>query len=401
MDSARPHFTKAGVRWSCSDVAGVTKDSDTADDRGQEYCEYYSMIHTPGIPALVMNGSDPVSCSASTPCATGSCDDSVGACVTGTTVDQSQPAKVYGKNLDPDQKVTPIDPKLTPGQLEWLSINGDAKVGECMFTSWHGDIDRAPCSGTQCATVGGYRIDAMTPGTKTVELMKMMMQFNTNGAAKRLVMDCVTAAKSADQTVQAIQDPFMRACTITGTGAGLAFRKSDPSVCLMAMRMVECGCEVQIKSGSGYRTLDLTIPTDPEAQDAALDVNTGTDLAIGLDLFVPEARRGFTLGTWDGIGKLPGGCEYVRTSDPQNIEVGKLPFTDANANQTLVKCELRASHLTGSTTDPKEACRKAYGDEVVVHVRAPDPSVATLNCKSTALKCQGVPWDYQNLISKQ
>src|SRR5689334_4886765 len=62
MDERRPHFTPAGVRWSCKDVAGVTPNSDSSDDRGQEYCEYFSLLHTAGIPALVLNNNEPVAC---------------------------------------------------------------------------------------------------------------------------------------------------------------------------------------------------------------------------------------------------------------------------------------------------------------------------------------------------
>jgi hypothetical protein len=47
--------------------------------------------------------------------------------------------------------------------------------------------------------------------------------------------------------------------------------------------------------------------------------------------------------------------------------------------------------------DPKEACRQAYGDEVVVHVRAPLAEQASLSCTNTSAKCQGAPWDLQNL----
>src|SRR5262245_57793732 len=52
MDEKRPHFVAGGVRWSCRDVNGVTANGNTKDDRGQEYCEYFSMLHTEGIPAL-------------------------------------------------------------------------------------------------------------------------------------------------------------------------------------------------------------------------------------------------------------------------------------------------------------------------------------------------------------
>ncbi len=57
MDEKRPHFTGAGVRWSCKDVNGVTPNSNTSDDRGQEYCEYFTMLHTNGIPEVILDAS--------------------------------------------------------------------------------------------------------------------------------------------------------------------------------------------------------------------------------------------------------------------------------------------------------------------------------------------------------
>ena len=60
MDPNRPHFTPDGVRWSCRDVNGVTPNTNTSDDRGQEYCEYFTMLHTDGIPAIISDASGPV-----------------------------------------------------------------------------------------------------------------------------------------------------------------------------------------------------------------------------------------------------------------------------------------------------------------------------------------------------
>ncbi len=374
MDERRPHFTAKGVRWSCRDVNGVTADSDTSDDRGQEYCEYFSMLHTNGIPAVITNSEGPVFCDASTPCSQGVCDESIFSCVTSTTVDTSKPADILGKNLDSQAPtVTPLDPVLSAGQLEWLAQNPTQKVGDCVFTSWHEDIAR-PVASTE--KIGGYSLTAMTPNSSE-PLFRMEGSVNSNNAAQTLLQDCLTPGAASTK------DGFMRACMMCGTKECVPFRKSDPSVCTMAMRIAECGCSINVKSGTSTRKLNLT---------------KKADLAIAKDLFVPNARRGFTLGTWDGIDKLPTGCRYVRTGDSQNIKVGGVPFTDANADQTVVVCDLNANHITTATAkDPKEACRQTYGDEIVVHVRAPDPSVATLKCTSTKASCQGVPWDFGNL----
>ncbi len=376
MDQARPHFTPAGVRWSCADVNNVTPNSDTSDDRGQEYCEYFSMLHTKGIPEMLLdNAGQPIACDESTPCATGSCDMSTFSCVSGTKVDLSQPAAVLGKNVAGKQ-VSPLDPKLTAGQVEWLSNNGDQKVGECVFTSWHADIDREPMVTKSTPLVGGHRITETSPGGSS-PLFQMNIGINSNSAARTLIKDCLREGDAS------IEDGFTRGCMMCGNVPCEPYRKSDPSVCTLSMKIAECGCKINVKESTGgeFRPLDMT---------------KSGDAAIAMDLFVPNGRRGFTLGTWDGIGKLPQGCQYVRMGDPWSIMVGGIPFNDPNADQTLVVCELKASHLTTTMKDPKEACRKVYGEEVVIHVRAPDPSIATITC-DTSRKCDLPPWNFPNL----
>ncbi len=374
MDERRPHFTPLGVRWSCRDVNGVTADSNTKDDRGQEYCEYFSMLHTDGIPAVVMNEQGPVFCDATTPCAEGVCDDTIFSCVTAKTADTSSPADILGKNTDNRNSVTPLDPVLSSGQVEWLAQNPEQKVGECVFTSWHKDIAR-PITSTE--KVGGYSLTAKTPNTQN-PLFRMSVQFNSNGAAKELVKDCLMPG------AEATMDGFNRGCEMCATANCVPWRKSDPSVCTMAMRISECGCSINLNDGTGATR--------------ALDLANDTDLELARELFVPESRRGFTLGTWDGIGQLPTGCHYVRTGDPSTVTVGGVTIADPNADQTIVACDLKGSHITAATAkDPKEACRATYGDEVVVHVRAPLPGIATLSCDTTRPSCEGVPWDFNNL----
>jgi hypothetical protein len=376
MDERRPHFVDTGVRWSCKDVNGVTATSNTKDDRGQEYCEYFTMLHTKGIPQVIKDGAgNPVFCDSSQPCSSGVCDESIFSCVTSKTVDVSKQADVLGKNKAGKNTVTPLDPQLTAGQLDWLSQNPDQKVGECVFTSWHADIDR-PIPNTT-TTIGGWPLQAKTPGTSN-PMFRMQVGFNSNGAAKALLKDCFTPGDAS------LTDGFMRACTLCGDSQCVPWRKSDPSVCTIAMRGAECGCSINIATGSGTRALDLS---------------NEDDLAIAGDLFVPESRRGFTLGTWDNMASLPTGCRYVRTGDPTTISVGGRIFDDANADQTLVACDLKASHISTATAkDPKEACRQAYGDDVVVHVRAPDVTVASLSCDMTRPQCAGLPWGLPNLL---
>jgi hypothetical protein len=374
MDEKRPHFTDKGVRWSCRDVNGVTPNSNTADDRGQEYCEYFTMLHTKGIPSVMIDEQGPVFCDAQTPCTEGTCDNSISSCVSGTKVDTSAQAAILGKNVDIGSEVTPLDPKLTAGQLEWLGLNPTAKVGECVFTSWHADIDRR-ITGT--AKVGGYALTAKAPDS-AVNLFQMSVQFNSNGAAQELVKDCLIPGKKT------VKDGFMRGCTNCGGLNCVPWRKSDPSVCTMAMRIAECGCKINIKNATG--------------KSRVLDLKKAADVALAQELFVPNARRGFTLGTWDGMDKLPSGCRYISTGDPTKVTVNGASVTDKLAAQTLVACDLNGSHITAATAkDPKEACRQTYGDDVVVHVRAPDPGLATLSCDTTKPQCKGIPWDFKNL----
>jgi len=69
-----------------------------------------------------------------------------------------------------------------------------------------------------------------------------------------------------------------------------------------------------------------------------------------------------------------------------------------NPASTVLSADLKASHISAATAkDPKEACRQVYGEEVVVHVRAPNPEAATLSCDTTKPSCAGVPWDFANL----
>ena len=376
MDERRPHFTSSGVRWSCRDVNGVTADDDTTDDRGQEYCEYFSLLHTAGIPAVISNADGPVFCDASTPCKTGVCDTTILSCVTAAKVDSSHPAAVLGKNLDEGNTVSALDPKLSAGQVEWLTQNPTQKVGECVFTSWHHDVTR-PLTGT--ATLAGFELGAKAPTTRQ-PLFRMAQSVNSNGAAQTLVEDCLIPGKKK------IADGFDRGCSNCGSlnGGCVPFRKSDPSVCTMAMRIAECGCTIDIKTTTkkGSRRLDLTKPSD---------------LDLAKELFVPESRRGFTLGSWDGIDRLPNGCRYIETGDPKTVSVNGVEVPDAFAPHTLVACDLLASHVSSAAKDPKEACRQVYGEDVVVHVRAPSPNQATLTCNAKKSHCAGVPWAFANL----
>src|SRR4030095_6403292 len=106
--------------------------------------------------------------------------------------------------------------------------------------------------------VGGYSLTAKTPGT-TNPLFRMQVGFNSNGAAKALVQDWLATGDAK------ITDGFMRACTFCGDHSCVPWRKSDPSVCTMAMRIAECGCSINISTGSGTRA-----PHNKKQDDAAV-----------------------------------------------------------------------------------------------------------------------------------
>ena len=377
LDERRPHFTAEAVRWSCRDVNGVSASSDQRDDRGQEYCEYFTLLHTRGIPEVLFDGAGaPSFCDDVTPCAQGVCDARISACVSAASPTLDQPADVLGKTIG-SNAVTPLDPHLSAGQLEWLAANSSTKVGECIFTSWHADVSRPipACSG-DCSGAGGYRLDATLPASGA-PLFRMQVGFNSNGAAKALVGDCLQKGDAA------VSDDFMRGCTLCGQSSCVPWRKSDPSVCTLSMKLAECGCQLQVREADAYRTLDLTKPED---------------LSVAKEAIVPSSRRGFTLGTWDGMGHLPTGCRYLRFGDESAVTINGLRASDPFLDQVLVACDLTGSHLTRATaTDPKEACRETYGDEVVVHVRLPDPAIARVSCNMSVPGCQGVPWAFENL----
>lgn len=261
-------FTEAALRWSCNDARGVT-----AEDRGQEYCEYFAVIQTPG-----------------------------GA------------SQVLGRNLGYDSKqgTTPVAATLTAAQRQALEADAAAVVGQCVFSSWNSDIDRAVTLPAQ--PVAGLAVTATD--------FRMKFDTNSNEAAQMLVDDCTKTKPGKDF------DAFTRACLMNDEINGTSFRKSDTTVCAASMRMAECHCH--LKSGG--------------------DVS---ELAKALS---PVEKRGFPLGTWTSPTALPPSCRYVDLGD---------------ASRTLVSCDLTAGDVLASSSDPKARCRDKYADNVVVHVPIP------------------------------
>lgn len=329
LNDSQPTFTATAIRWAASDVAGVNTVGN--DDRGQEYTEYFVVVGE--IPA----------------------DD------TGTV----GPGTAYGMNRD-GGGTTELSVELSEDQSFWLEDHPDEVVGQCVFTSWHADIQEPlpSCAEpdnpeAECADVMGVKFNA--------ENLRMKVSFNSNVAASALVRDCLQGTIPQPDPND-LEDPlysdFYRGCMLTAELYGTQWRRSDPSVCAAAIRLKECGCS--LPEGADVPT--SLVPTQPQLDDEGNEVLT---------------LRGFPLGTWSGPSDLPVGCTYGNTGDE---------------SQTLVLCDLTANDLLVSAADPKDKCRTKYGDNVVVHVPIPE---GVITCEPPAEgvnveACGDMPWVVNN-----
>jgi hypothetical protein len=254
-------FTKTALRWSCADVDGVS-----GIDRGQEYCEYFSVIQ---LPAEAAGGVEP------------------------------EPA-VLGRLIriesdDPDDpnaeaiEQTPIGVDLSANQIYELEADPTAVVGQCIFTSWNNDYEEWPeqCYEDGCPQVMGLDVEP--------ENFRMKLDANTADAAQALTEDCFAMEKigDLDDDQDPLHDDFFRGCMINSDVNETSYRKSDSTVCAAINRLSECGCELT-------------------------NVDPQTTLA---DAISPWERRGFPLGTWADQKALPAGCRYVDTGDGSNTIV--------------------------------------------------------------------------------
>jgi hypothetical protein len=329
ISSTNRGYTPDHIRWACADVAGVTADGDTNDDRGQEYCEYFAMVTPPG----------------------------------GTGVDVGRPLDGQGRVSKlaicaPGDTSASCRTTLTEEQQIQLEDDPTAVVGKCVFTSWHADIKKPVpvCPNDKCpadANIMGL------PFTRANYSMKV--GFNSNGAAIDLIEKCFPLAP--DKRIEVdwtnaddpAQQPYYRGCMGTNLLFGTEWRRSDPTICAGINRLAECGC-------------------------TAAGITNATQLAQALlpPVSSPDARRGFRLGTWDNDKGLPNGCKYSNT--------GETGF--------LVECDMTAADLLANLNDPKEFCRSAYGNNVVVHVDVPRAAI-TCNPPDTneAKTCGAIPWN--------
>jgi hypothetical protein len=377
LDSSNRGFTSNDIRWACADVEGVNTVG--RDDRGQEYCEYFAIFQPP---AETEGGDRPEAVDLARNLGGGTTEGAV--CFEGDS--------------NSDCRVT-----LTEDQQFALEDEPDAVVGSCVFTSWHADVPgpMPACADGECGE------DAQVYGFPfTEEFFRMKVGFNSNRAAADLVAECFALTEldelndgrgyirdydwEAGEEGDSLRNPFFRGCVGANALFGTGWRRSDPSVCTVANRLRECGCTVpglgdiieqykaenathQLAEFGRRRFSDFT----PIAQAA---------LVVG-DLVVPSqpaadgsiTKRGFELATWDDREGLPPGCKYAETGED---------------SQSIVLCDITAGDLLANANDPKEFCRSAYGNNVVVHVPLP---AEALECNAPdnpqAASCGQSPWN--------
>ena len=226
LSSSNRGFTPEGIRWACADVDGVIATGSSDDPRGQEYCEYFAVVNVPqagGVEAL-----------------------DFGRVLTSThTTNTTTPLAlcIDGEGTE-DCRAT-----ITVDQLDEITDTPEAVVGACVFTSWHADVeDELPVCASDPSTC---RLDHEGVSfSGNFGYLGMKGAFNNNGAANSLVRDCanLTGTSSvpepdfSDPDASA-NDPFFRGCVATAQGgAGVEWRRSDPSICAAVIHTLECGC---------------------------------------------------------------------------------------------------------------------------------------------------------------
>jgi hypothetical protein len=328
VESSQVAYTEDAIRWACADVEGVNTNGN--DDRGQEYCEYYAVLQPP--PA--------------------------------TDGGELPDPLVLGRKTS-NSSNTPLDPEFTEDQLFALEDEFDSVVGQCVFTSWHQDI-QVPypvCDGGSCpdlsipddVAMASYMSSGDLGVPLNDEMMRMKVTINSNGAASDLLEKCFQTAAGGDELdpMDPLHDSYTRGCMKAFQLFTTEWRRSDPTICTAAVRLQECGCGVDA-DGDGVADLEID-PTDFNSR-----------IAVATALVPPQPQdgevtlRGFKLGTWSDPKGLPSGCRYVDTGDD---------------SQTLVSCDITASDVLSSPNDPKEICRQKYGDNVVVHIPVPSGAV--------------------------
>jgi hypothetical protein len=336
IDSSQRAYIPSAIRWACQDVPGVN--TDPSDERGQEYCEYFAIILPPK--------------------------------KQGQT--KAEPVKLGHAGQGP--LALELNDKQKAA-LEDEAGDDDPVVGECIFTSWHVDV-QAPLP--ICPNAGNCREIEFSANDNLPEWankrrgltfkmnaqnMRMKVGFNSNGAAVDLVNRCLDTPPAQNAVPAGISiklDPgtgvsdgqasYNRGCWKAFGLFGTEWRRSDPTICSASARLFECGCGLDT---NGDGKADVT--NRAQIAQAVVGSKTATDANFS---------RGFKLGTWSGMNELPAGCRYLDTGEPTN-------------SHTLVACGLHASDLLSASAqaDPKDACRQKFANNVVVHIPIPADKV--------------------------
>lgn len=327
IESSQRGLTQHHIRWACSDVAGVN--TNMRDDRGQEYCEYYALVQPP-------------------PAEPGG----------------EAPAPVdLGRNTGGGTTEPSLD--LNTEQIFALEDEPDAVVGQCVFSSWHSDVNEPlpSCADGSCpeisapedATLASWMEGPGLGRDLDAEMAQMKISINSNGAAADLLNRCLDASSPlglTDEEDSRLESDYVRGCMKAFSLFGTEWRRSDPTICAASRRLSECGCGVDT-DGDGvadvtdrFEIARALVPRQPATDDEG---NSEVTL------------RGFQLGTWSSVGELPSGCRFLDTGDDSQVVVG---------------CDFTASDLLSSLSDPKDLCRQKYGDNVVVHIPVPAGAIA-------------------------
>jgi hypothetical protein len=301
----RGSFQHDFMRWSCADVDGRHP-----TERGQEYCEYFAIVQLP-------DGK-------------------------GNLGDAHVLGLNQGEDLEDGQ--TPFGVELEQSDVDNLDADPYSVVGQCVFTSWNGDIEaeRLPEREIQGVPLGA-------------DVFRMKYFANTVSAAQCLIEECLEYLPPHDEAASAgisLDDDFTRGCFLNSFRNETQDRKSDSIICSSAMRLAECGC----------------------------GLTTGGQFSEALS---PADVLGFRLGSWEDDDAAFGPCEFVDLGDGQH---------------NVVTCPLTAHEVLNHAAELKAYCQDTYADEIVVHVDVaaqavlctPDPEI-----EPYATTCSSTPWVVQ------
>lgn len=247
----------------------------TVDDRGQEYTEYFAVVQMPP--------------------------------VDGT---QSEPRIIGRVNGDPNHNID-----FTEDQLEEIAFDhdGDGVFGSCVFSSWHTDNNR-PLEIGGNLPAPGQDVRAEWINTEyglemNAQNLRMRIGINGNNAAADLVDNCGSALAGLSSSEGARlspgarlsvnhEDTFERGCMRTYELFTTEWRRSDPTICTVPMRMEECGCGLKIDVDDE----SLTVPVG-----AGVDAGERTWTVLS-KLLVPDPDGANQAGVFSQLASVADGA---------------------------------------------------------------------------------------------